>query len=319
MTDVLTYAARDDSGILKWVRRPGQSITSDGFVFGVTKPSATNTGVPSGQSLTTYAGPANITTPNQVFKNLIFPNQVGVQASNITFQNCRFEATGVTNMLSCTNAGITGVVLERCTFRPSSAYDSIMAIQGHSYTAIRCDISGIIDGFRVHNTANPNAPTNVKIWGNYVHDFAWFSPYSGHADNETHNDGIQIEGGTGTEMWGNYIASYGDPVYGNIADNSRSPYTLSCIIITPNVGVCNNTVIRANWFDGGYVPVNITEKSRGPITGLDIDDNRFSGLKHGAQDVLVPLTTKNANDFAANWTNNIREDTGLPVVFSNGG
>lgn len=318
MTDILSYAARNDAGTLKWVRRLSDTYSSDNFTLGVTKPSAANTGVPAGQTLTAYSGPINITGSNLVFKNMLFSNRVSVSGTNVKFENCRFEATNTSVMFQSTNVAASGIVIERCTFRPSSAYDSVMAIQGHDFTAIRCDISGVIDGFRVHNTANPNAPSNAKIWGNYVHDFAWFTPYSGHADNETHNDGIQIEGGTGTDIWGNYIAAYGDPLYGNISASARKPYVLSCVIITPNVGVCHSTTIRANWFDGGYVPINISEKSRGPITGLEIDDNRFSGMKALPYDALVVTTTKNANNSTVNWTNNIREDTGLPVVFSGG-
>lgn len=297
-----------------WKARGRPSIVPDGFVLGVTRPDATNTGVPAGTTLTTVSGTVTITTDGTTYRNTRFTGRVSVQAKNVTFENCRFEAV-TDGQVHAGNSGVRNLLIRRCTFRPSAASTTPIAVVGHDFTVERCDISGSVDGIRVHNTSAPVGQSGVRIIGNYIHDLCYTTPYSGHSDNETHNDGIQIEGGNGVEIIGNRIAAYGDPIYGNIADNPRGPQVLSCIIVTPNVGDVHGLRIVGNWFEGAYVPINLSEKNRGPLLDLYVQGNRWDGQKRLTWDVLMHGTTKAANDMTK-WTDNIRTDTGQPVVFT---
>lgn len=297
-----------------WKARGRPSIVPDGFVLATTRPDATNTGALAGTTFQTYSGPANITTDGATFRDTLFPNKVSIQAKNVTIEGCKGTAV-IDGLIHAGNSNVRNLLVRRTTLRPASGSTVSIGIVGHDFTIERCDISGTVDGIRVHNTSAPVGQSGVRIIGNYIHDLCYTTPYSGHSDNETHNDGIQIEGGNGVEVIGNRIAAYGDPVYGNIADNPRGPQVLSCIIVTPNVGDVHGLRIVGNWFEGAYVPINLSEKNRGPLLDLFVQGNRWDGNKRLTWDVLMHGTTKDANNMTL-WTDNIRTDTGNPVVFT---
>lgn len=299
-------------GMLRALGRP--SITADGWVVRVSKPDETNTGVPAGTTLTPYTGPSTITTDGATIREALFTSKLSIAAKNVTIEGCKSTAV-IDGMIQTSNINAKNVLIRRTTFRPSAASTNTIAIVGHDFTAERCDISGTVDGIRISNSNVADGPSGVTVRSCYIHHLCFTTPYSGHSDNETHNDGIQIEGGNDILIEGCHIAAFGDPVYGNIADNPRGPQVLSCIIVTPNVGNVRRLMIAGNWFSGAYVPVNIAEKGRGPLADMMMLDNRFAGDKRLSWDVLLEWTTKAAVDLTK-WTGNVRTDTGQPVVFS---
>ena len=249
-------------------------------------------GVPAGTKLQKYTGPAAITTPGATFRRTLFTSRVDVRAPGVTFEEC--AATNPSgDLFTCTNKDIRDVVLRRCTMRPSAASTSTIGIVGHDFTLDACDISGTVDGVRIHNTSDRTAPARVYIRGTRIHDLCWTSPYSGHADNETHNDAIQIESGSGEiEITDTILSAYGDIVYGNIVDNPRGPHVMTGLIVTPNVGPVSGVLVERVTFEGGYAAVNISEKSYGPVKGIVIRDARFKGDTTTGKDILAPATTR---------------------------
>lgn len=290
------------------------AIAADGWVVRVTQPDETNTGMLPGTTLQTYTGPSAITTDGATFRDTLFTSKISVAAKNVTIEGCKTTAV-IDGMIQASNAAAKNLLIRRTTFRPAAASTNTIGIVGHDFTAERCDISGTVDGIRIHNTNVVDGPSGVTVRGCYIHHLCFTTPYAGHGDNETHNDCIQIEGGNDTLIEGNHLAAFGDPIYGNIADNPRGPQVLSGIIVTPNVGNVRRLMIAGNWFSGAYVPINIAEKGRGPLSDLMILDNRFAGDKRLSWDVLLEWTTKAAVDLTK-WTGNTRTDTGQPVVFS---
>lgn len=81
-------------------------------------------------------------------------------------------------------------------------------------------------------------------------------------------------------------------------------------MVTPNTGVVSDAQVVGNWLNHGGCTVNVSEKGRGPIEGLVINDNRF-GRDTGVVDcpILLPATTASV----ATVTGSVYEDTGLAV------
>lgn len=80
-------------------------------------------------SLTTYTGPAVITTGNQTFNFMLMQNGIDVGAvgagiNNVTFHGCHFTGTGTSSYLVATYGGSVpsdNITFEFCTFDPGAA------------------------------------------------------------------------------------------------------------------------------------------------------------------------------------------------------
>lgn len=314
------------NGVWEWVAGGEPTpVPPTEFQYGIEKPVAVNAGVEPGVVLGDYDGPNNLTAANTHYEGAYFPAKPSLAAANLTFKNCEFAATpsmyavGGGGVVQATNVNVWGAQFENCTIRPAGESDASVGIVGRNFEMYRCDISGVIDGVRVHDTTNPDADSNVKLHGLYIHDLAYWTPFAGHADNQTHNDGIQVEGGKSVDIFGCNIEARADATLGTGQNTQYPPYALACIMITPTVGKVDGLRLRDNWLDGGYAPVNMSEKGRGPILGLEITGNRFSGQKGLTQDILMPMSTRIANDNGAGWTGNIRLDTMGQPVYGYGG
>lgn len=292
-------------------------IPPPAFQFGVDKPTAENSGVPDGLVLGDWDGGSNIPA-NTHLDGVRFPNIVSSVGENVTIEKSLFEGVpsqlggpNTGGVLRFTNANVRNNVLSQCTVRPATGSNASIGIVGHDFEAYRCDVSGVVDPFRIftNSTANPDGFVNVKLWGNFGHDLSYYTPFAGHEDNQTHNDGVQIEGGKGIDIFGNAFSARADPAAGfgqGPGATQYPPYALSAIMVTPNVSKVDGLRIRMNWLDGGYYTLNIDQKALGPILELDLEGNRFSGQR-GAADIGVTRATYDIN--VQNWLNNIREDT----------
>lgn len=283
------------------------------YVLGVTKPSAANTGIPPywQTRLTDVSTATVVTTSNTVFVGMNFLNTVEVRAANVRFLFCKFQGSNSTPsdgsaLLVCTHAACFNCIVEWCEFEPQYPHwnwDS--AISGHDYTARFCNLRKCTDLFNVFNS-NATQPyqSGVIIEQNYLHDVAfWTATTNGvvhPSDDATHNDCIQIQGGLGTIIRGNFIDGRyarqyghwfvtGDPTtepYTMVAQQSLSagapgfggpfqalpdrgtgteatgrynmgaPGSLSCILLSDNVGPIYNLVVTDNWLQGGEFAVN---------------------------------------------------------------
>jgi hypothetical protein len=147
----------------------------------------------------------------------------------------------------------------------------VNGINGHDFTLLRCDISQVVDGAGLYNTFAPGTDLRVKIQSSYIHDLAYYSPDPNHSDNQTHNDGIQVQGGLGAVIQGNNIQSF---------RVGTTTVVLSCMLFNDNVGRCGNHVIEDNWFGGGYVPINALDSSLGTSNLGRFWRNKFDGTSY---------------------------------------
>ena len=260
----------------------------DDFILGMTKPDATNTGVPGSAPLTQYIGPATLTAPNINYDGLIFSNFMKLRASatGSTFTNCLFQGPTVAPLgqsaLLSSEPGIDGIEITRCTFRPRVPGYYVNGIYGWGGVTIsRCDISRVVDGIDPFGGS-------YFVFGNYIHDFAHYSPSPTNGDNQTHNDAMQIQGGSGTVVVGNNFQAFADMAVSTDTLGLLGPQNQvnSCMMIKPDVSDISSLTVTDNWLDGGMYSINIANRSASPVRTIGnlgrIQRNRF-GRKQSIQ------------------------------------
>ena len=238
--------------------------------IGAYEPDSATTGVLPGTVLTPLSGNQIISTNNVTLLDRDISGIVEVRAANVTIQNCRIrgDATRTTNhgLILATHANCVNLQVVDCTIAPDTSTVWQTGILGHDYTALRNDIYFVIDGCGVYNTNNPGAATNVVIDQNYFHDFPWFSVDPNHADG-SHNDCVQIQGGSGCTVRGNSMNGYFTLMAGR-GDGGPKRYgptqtqTTSCMMFNSNVGNTTANVVEDNWLRGGEIGFNM-----GGVTG----------------------------------------------------
>lgn len=231
------------------------------FTLGETKPLADNTGL-TGTPLTRWTGGQTIDGSDRLLKNLDFFHlpSLNIAGQRIKLYNCRGPGgastnpppgMGLVNVLDRRNQEIT---FERFLIKPSRA---ILAygIFGHDFTALRCDISRTVDGFDLYHPDNAGgAPTRVKLLGSYVHGLAYQSPFSGHADNQTHNDCVQFHQSIReVDLIGNNLQAFNDLAFSSAGAPKQA---MSGLMLSPPGAELRDLLVERNWMDGGAVLIN---------------------------------------------------------------
>jgi hypothetical protein len=293
---------------------PGRSVAPSPppFVYGTTKPTATNTGYAPGTTFTEITSDLTITTPGTAYTNTMFRGgKVQVKAAGVTFTNCWFrgqQAAGVTTdpfVRAHWNAAI-GTVFSRCTFGEAGqvGYPDC-GVLGWSLTVDRCDISRCVDGVRNVNSDTASNVGDITVKGTYIHDLIYQVPSTDGADNQSHNDCIQLVGGDNISILGNTLHAYVDPYVGSSATPgvpllsatdvsgeavTGSPYAwMTPLIITPNQAV-GAISIDQNWLEGGQFAANIATKNAALWTGaaVSLTSNRFGrDTRIGKYDLVI--------------------------------
>lgn len=318
---------RPQGGILKRINRdtvPDRSI----LVWGVDKPTVDSTGVLPNITRTTRLTPLTLNTAgNQLFENIDFMAKVTVQSSGTkTFRNCTFASNGGANaMLQCTSAAVSDVQCYDCTLRPTTPDVSYNAVQGHHFQMYRCQFVNCVDMIRIHNTnaGQGAAATGVIIQQCLTRLHFWSASDPNQSDG-SHTDGIQIEGGAGTVIRGNYFNSFHDksliagPPYsrqgylgsfsGNAKDDTLARAT-TCIIGTPNVGAITGLTVAKNWFAGGEIQCNFGNDNNAGNDLGSFTDNRFERNSYFTGHTL---DFQNGATFVA--TGNVYDDDGTAVT-----
>lgn len=246
---------------------PGTAPTPFSYgPVGSYKPDATTTGVPTGTALTTHIGNM-IPGSGVTLENLDIYGRVIIQNPNVTIRKCRIRGTSTecAPLVQAYGSTVTNALIEDCTLIPdyplsgasSSAAGGSDAVTGHDYTVRRCHVTKTIDGFGIFNTSNPGGPVNVVIEQNYVHDLTFISPDPGHTDNKTHNDCVQIQGGSGITIRGNNFVGSLDQTSSQFGTFAPTTFSNSAMQVGQNVGAISGLLFDHNWVDGGAASLNI--------------------------------------------------------------
>lgn len=315
------YIERWDSlsgGIKRRSRTP--DIPPGGTTYGVIgsyKPDATTSGVPSGTALTVFNGDLTATA-GQTIQNLDVHGRIIVKVANVTIKNCYIRGTANASapLIQCYDAGVSNLLIQDCTLRPNVPMIAAGSdgITGHDYTALRCDVSGTIDAFGVYNTNNSGGPVNVSIQGCYAHDLCFITPDSGHSDNHTHNDCVQIQGGSNISIIGNNLQGFTDPAvstYGSMYPNPAK-WTNSVVQVTQSTGNVSGVTFTQNWVDGGGASLNLA----GVYTNFgSITSNRF-GRNPRLGDTYGILYNGSST---VTISGNVYDDTGTAITYHSNG
>lgn len=266
-----------------------QPTGRDALVYGTYRPDETTTGVLPGTVLTDYAATpqstntytfpgATTVTDKIIYGDVRPPTNGGI----VILKNCLLVGgnhvpSSASAVVDCKGArpGTGRMVLIDCTIKPRRPALNRDCIAGHKFNIYRSDLSHGVDGIGAFILSSNGTSTSVEAFGNYIHDLVYFYPdynngVSGatvHTDG-THNDGIQVQGGTNIDIFGNWIRSTSFLGAGS-GTNPDKPWLLSgatkwingagVIIQKQSVTApLDETVkLRKNWIEGGLSTVNM--------------------------------------------------------------
>jgi hypothetical protein len=311
------------TGRLTKIRSVWIGTVTPSFIVGTTKPAPTNVGVSTSVTLADHPGDFVVTVAGTIIDGLRITGRVIIRAANVTVQNCEIVGNGYssgnTGLVDCNSPSCVNATIQFCTLHqdPTTANVYHDAIIGHDYTALRNYVYDTIDGFGVYNNnAGAQAgPTNVQILGNYLANLAYFSPDPNHPDNRTHNDGIQIQGGTGTVIFGNVLNGVVSNTAGTAGGGpAADPYTPNItghvVTLTPVVSAISGTDCHSNWIYGGAGGIIVVSNSGSrPSNAGNFYNNRLSG----AHLTATPIQYDN-NMTGTTFTGNVDDTTGSAIT-----
>ena len=251
------------------------------------QPGPGNTGVPAGTALTRYDGDLTITTPGTVIDGLDIHGFVTIKANNVTIRRSIVRG-GVAAITSGNRSLITstypGALIEDTELAPEFPSVRIDGLKGYGFTARRLNIHDAVD--------------NTLIWGDntvlqssWLHDNRHYAVDPNQGGGVSHDDSIQVQGGTNIRIEGNTTTG----AYG------------AAIQVTQDYTLTTSLTIAGNWLGNGGCSVNVAEKGKGPLQSLVMASNKFFRTSQFNCPAIIPTTTTITN------TNNTYADNGATI------
>jgi hypothetical protein len=236
-----------------------------------------NQRVPGTNLMTDSRGDLKIDTPGVTIDGIELSGRIKVQAANVTIRNSRINgpvdgSQSTVGLIAAVDARVKNLIVENCVLTPTAG-GLTDGIVGHDFTARNNEIYGTVDGIGVFNTKGPAA--NVVIEGNHIHDLAWFRNEPNNRPEGTHNDGIQIQGGTNITIRNNHIETYLSRTAGDVNDPGWTRYGMQGIMVQNNVNHVSNVVIDGNTIDGGTSGVHVFSGHAGALGTVTVSNNVF--------------------------------------------
>jgi len=270
---------------------------------------ATNTGVPAGTTLTPLYGDQVITVDGTVLENRDIFGFVDVRARDVQILTSRVRGssggTGNTGLIAAYNAACVNLLVDHCDLIPDYPSYWLDGILGDNYTARWCNVRNVVDGFGINGTGT----LNTAAYHNWIHDLAWFSPDPNHSDNHTHNDCIQIFGGSGAIVVANRLDCFTSTTVGTL----NNPNTQGNAAIQLNQGTAPLTGlwVTDNLCDGGGVTIN------GLGVSGDIGTIMRNLFGHGSYyGEPIAFASAVVCDTGSGADLNVYSDTGNPVTIT---
>ena len=255
---------------------PSPTLTSATPTPTVGKPDASNTGprIP----LTPYNGPSPLRLSGVTYTGVDLSAVTGVwTVSNVSFIDCKLPTW--LGLLKSSNVTVSHSVGSRIQF------DGVTTglVENTNLSAFSDDPLQVFSSHAMNS--------NITIRGNYVHDGG---PYTNHID------GIQVRGGDGVSITGNYF----DIPY---VATSATGYVNSVILIDApgTTGGNRNIVVTGNWLLGGGYTFRLGNPTPGNVT---LTNNRFAPGHWGPYINHTGGVTQLEHS-----TGNVWDATGLPV------
>ncbi|MFY0407464.1 hypothetical protein ACI6PP_10720 [Solicola sp. PLA-1-18] len=250
-------------------------------------PGPSNTGVPDGTKLTVHQGDLTITQDGAVIDGLDVRGFVDVRADRVTIKNSviRGGQTGKVNRsLVGAHGGQQGLRIVDTTLVGAYPSPYLDGLKGNNFVADRVDISNVVDTAVIFGS-------NATIQNSWLHGNKHFSPDPRQPDNKSHDDNVQIEGGSNIRLTNNRLED---------ANNAA-------VMVTQNWGRTANVVFSGNILSGGSCTINVSEQAKGPINNLSISSNKFGPSRF--QGERCPMRVPRSSKVAVNgntWVSNGR-------------
>jgi hypothetical protein len=263
---------------------------SDGFILGVTEPTALTNGAgrmpghPTAGSLTVVNGDVTVaagtTYEDKIVNGRLFVNWSGTTQTIVRNVEVRGPATPpasgsavplvqVNNLPSTMTASTQQVLFEFVTIRPQTTSSYWDGFGRKGFKTVRCLVEDINDGWQVFSTT-VDGIVRVTDEGSCLTGFAQFQPDVANPRPVTHNDGIQNQG------------SLDDPDFTGTAINARPSTTrssplppirdeLSAVMLNSNTQSRAGIALDRVWIRGGIYSVNAGL----PSGYVEITDSKF--------------------------------------------
>lgn len=246
----------------------GAVFDRNSLVPGVDKPTYNTVGCPPEiiPFLSDVTSPTIITTDNTVLDGYNFLNTVDIRADNVKITRSIAQGPFSTpadgsGLIACSNIACSNALIEDVTISPRFAHwnwDS--GIVGHDYTARRVLVRNTTDGMNVFNLPLWNATgtpyqSGVTIEMCLIERLALWNALSNGVvhpgDIQTHNDGIQHQGGLGTVIRGNVLIGKYARQYAHWVMTSTG--TAEASLVPPYTGVALQTLPAGQpWYGGPF-------------------------------------------------------------------
>jgi hypothetical protein len=261
---------------------------------GASRPEAWNTGVPAGTTLTRHDGDLTITTPGTVIDGLDIHGFVRIQASDVTIRRSIIrggKSTTSIGLVGVTNSAVRNFVLEDSELVAEFPSPYLDGIKGGNFTLRRVESRDTVDNVGIHLS-------NVRVESSWLHASSWFASSPLHNGGPTHNDVVQVHGGTNLRLIGNRMEE---------ADNAA-------IMLQQNYSPTSDVVISRNWMNHGGCTVNVNHKGGTSLSGISVTDNRFGRDTRNTDCAIIATTASNVAT-----SGNVWDDNGTAVRIRNGG
>lgn len=250
------------------------------------KPSAGNTGVIAGTTLTVLTGDQTFATDNAVIGGVDIRGYVRITGKNVTIRNSIVRGGAA----RCPAAVIQvegSAVIEDVEIAPASPNACLDGVWAAATTLSRVNIHGTVDGVRAGN--------DVTVQDSWIHDLAHYNtgaPEGG----ATINDAVDTRGRRRITLRHNVLYP---------GANANAAYQ-----VTQEGGASGDIRVENNWLDGGHCVLNFAHRGGGPtpMTGIAVTNNRFGRNSMYPCPILISTqTTLSAN------SGNVWDDTGAAI------
>lgn len=263
--------------------------TSPPATAATARPGASNTGVPAGTVLRVHQGDLVITKAGTVIDSMDIRGEVYIKANNVKITRSVVRggpAATKGRALVMAWWNFTGFKIEDSTLRATNRSLLIDGISGSNITATRVNVSNVVDPVKVIGP-------NVTITRSWLHGNIHSDNDPNHKDGRTHDDSVQITGGS------NIV----------IQENTLEDANNAAIQINQGVRLTSNVVIARNWLSDGVCTLNISAGNGPALQGVRITGNRFGpGSEAKRCPILSPKTSP------VQFSGNVWDDTGVAVA-----
>lgn len=251
-------------------------------------PSASNTGVPAGTTLTAYTGPDTITTPNTVIDSKDINTCLTISTTGVVIRNSKITCDAST--------GFYGVLVYDGAGDDVTIYDTEITCAGSENTGLsQSNITAI--RVNIHDCANGASFINdSSLTDSYLHDWTCCT--------DNHPDGIQLASNNPGVTGASNITIEHNTVTGQ--NNDGSPGNSSMIM---NDNGDTNILVEKNLFYGGD---NTLMCSSTTDTNEVVADNHFSTQLYATVGFFGAVISCSAEDGGGN----VIHETGAAVDMS---